>query len=425
MVVTFLCLLTVSATAQANVSGYTSIDYDESTNTVIAYSETDTDYSLVGEYRAYVTMTVRKDSGSIVANGSANDTHGNGFASILLEFAGEPNTTYTAVGRHRVYLELWDYYPTYPYEQFFYDNWYFTNFEGQNINALRSYDFFSPSYFQFRRRNEIVPLGSTYDSVSTNRPIVTIFVPPNAMDGDTVEFSVSVQDETPTGYQWSFETTSGGNNPQVNFSNPTAATTTAQAHWFAKPNQPCSPNQPSPTDPYYNSQYKIKVRVTFQTGSPINKEAPFKVNAYWFPTGNVDYPRTQGDPEYRFDATRNLWTIIGAGTLNRIVSPVINHIPTTSQFHNKVQQHEEVHITQWETGMWSDLYKIDNLLPRLLLLTNSELQPLQQEFFRKKEEWREDQRKELIRRLPAGEREAYNVSDQIAPRYAYQNCNRF
>ena len=102
IVITFLCLLTATAAAQATVSGYTSIDYDESTNTIIAYSETDMDYSLVGEYRAYVTMTVRKDSGIIVAYGSANDNRGNGFASILLEFAGEPNTTYTAVGRHRV-----------------------------------------------------------------------------------------------------------------------------------------------------------------------------------------------------------------------------------------------------------------------------------------------------------------------------------
>lgn len=167
VVITFLCLLTVSAMAQAIVSGYTSIDYDESTNTVIAYSETDMDYSLVGEYRAYVNLTVTRSSGGTAAYGSANDTHGNGFASLFLEFAGVADTTYTAVGRHRVYLELWDYYPTFPYEQFFYDNWYFSNFEGQTINEPLSYDFISPGNFYFRRRNEIVPLGSTYDSVST------------------------------------------------------------------------------------------------------------------------------------------------------------------------------------------------------------------------------------------------------------------
>jgi hypothetical protein len=314
---------------------------------------------------------------------------------------------------------------------FYYDNWYFTSYEFQGIYQPWYYSFFRPGYEFFQRRTKYVPLGSTYDSVSTTeiRPTVTISVPSNATDGDTVEFRVSVENGTPTGYQWSFEPISGGNNPQVNFSNPTGMTTTAKAHWFAKPDQPCSPNNPSPTDPYYNSKYTIKVKVTFQDRSPITKKAPFTVNAYWFPTGDVDYPMTPGQPEYFFDTTRNLWTIVGPmgedGGLRRVVSPIRNYIPETSQFHNKVQKHEEVHVMQWTTGMWSDLYVINNLMPRLLPLTNPSLQPLQQEVFRKIQEWREEQRQELIRRLPAGEREAYDVSDQIAPRYAYQNCGRF
>lgn len=163
--------------------------------------------------------------------------------------------------------------------------------------------------------------------------------------------------------------------------------------------------------------------------SPITEKAPFTVNAYWFPTGDVDYPMTLGQPQYFFDTTRNLWTIVGPmgedGGLRRVVSPIVNHIPETSQFHNKIQKHEEVHVRQWTTGMWSDLYVINNLMPRLLPLTNPSLQPLQQEVFDKKQKWREEQRQELIRRLPAGEKEAYDVSDQIAPRYAYQNCRRF
>lgn len=63
------------------------------------------DYILVGEYRAYVTLTVTNNSGGVAASGSANDYHGNGFAGIELNFAGVSNTTYTVVGGHRVYLE--------------------------------------------------------------------------------------------------------------------------------------------------------------------------------------------------------------------------------------------------------------------------------------------------------------------------------
>lgn len=168
--IVFLCLITISATAQANVSGYTSINYDETTNTLTAYSETDSDYSLVGEYRAYVGLTVRKSSGVLAAYGSANDTHGNGFASVVLNFAGEPDTTYTAVGNHRIFAELWDYADTYPYQRFYYDDWYFTQFESQGIYVPWSYDFTSPGYYFYRRPNDIIYLGSTYDSDSTTTP---------------------------------------------------------------------------------------------------------------------------------------------------------------------------------------------------------------------------------------------------------------
>lgn len=52
---------------------------------------------------------------------------------------------------------------------------------------------------------------------------VTINVPETAFDGDMVQFSVSVQGGTATAYQWSFQPTRGGNNPQVNFSDPAGA----------------------------------------------------------------------------------------------------------------------------------------------------------------------------------------------------------
>src|SRR5437588_687805 len=133
---TFLCLMVVSAAAQefgSGVSGYTSIDYDDSTNTVMAYSETDVDYDMGGDYQAYVGLTVTNDSGLIVASGSARDYDEVGSVAIELDFAGELDTTYTAVGRHRAYAYLWDYDDFYPYRIFYYDDWYFTYFEGVGI----------------------------------------------------------------------------------------------------------------------------------------------------------------------------------------------------------------------------------------------------------------------------------------------------
>jgi hypothetical protein len=122
------------------------------------------------------------------------------------------------------------------------------------------------------------------------KPKVELTVPTTAKDGETVTFSVATPDATPVGYQWSFTAPNGaGNNPQVNFATPNAASTTATAHWFASPNQPCSSGTPSNTDPYYNSQYKIKVKVTFQGGQEVTKEKNFVVNTWVDPAGYVHH----------------------------------------------------------------------------------------------------------------------------------------
>jgi hypothetical protein len=79
----------------------------------------------------------------------------------------------------------------------------------------------------------------------TVEPQIILNVPQTAKDGDTVTFSVTVLGGTPTSYQWSFESPQGaGNNPQVNFSSPNNATTTALAHWFALPDQECASEPP-------------------------------------------------------------------------------------------------------------------------------------------------------------------------------------
>ncbi len=261
----------------------------------------------------------------------------------------------------------------------------------------------------------------TYCDASCDiRPRVTINVPKAALDGDTVEFSVSVEDGTPTSYQWSFEPTSGGNNPQVNFTNPTTATTMAKAHWFAKPDIPC---------PSLNSKYTIKVKVTFQNGSPITEQAPFTVSVGTNWGGQALAPTTlapAGTLDTAYDISRGVWVIVGRGSLTRVLSPIMMRTPETSQFYNKTRRHEQVHEQQYTgDGIYSDLYQIDDVMPRLYQLSNSNKQVLEQMAFEAVEGWRREQDIILRQRLPQAEMEAYAVSDLIAPRYVFQEqCPR-
>ncbi len=103
-----------------------------------------------------------KSSGGYAASGG-----GYGYAAVELIFPGEPGETYTAVGNHRARLQMWDYVDTFPREIYYYDNWYFTSYEAQNIYQPWYYYFGSPGNYVYRRRDDIVSAGRTHDSVST------------------------------------------------------------------------------------------------------------------------------------------------------------------------------------------------------------------------------------------------------------------
>jgi hypothetical protein len=227
-----------------------------------------------------------------------------------------------------------------------------------------------------------------------------------------------------TGYQWSFEPTSGGNNPQMNFTTPTQATTDAKAHWFAKPDHPCDANP--------SSTYKIKLKITYQDVQQRTKdktgEANFTVNVLlreW--VAKVPEPNTEGAAEIKYDTSSGLWRVVGPGTLQRVPNaPDMSRVPETTQFYNKILKHEEVHVEQYATGIYSDLYQIDNLMPHLFPLTDPNKQPLEQKVFHAIQDWRKSEGIILEQRVNSqGEREAYLVSDQIAPRYLFHNCGRF
>lgn len=244
-------------------------------------------------------------------------------------------------------------------------------------------------------------------------------------DGETASFNVTVQDGVPIGYLWTFEAPNGaGNNPNVTFTSPNTDSTMTDAHWFARPNQACPPSS-DPNHSYYNSRYTIKAKVTFQGGREITKDTTLTVNAYWSPAGYVAPPSISGGPIYGFDPQRNLWVITGPGNMQRALSPRVINVPSTSQFYNKTVQHEQKHEAQYATGMLSDLFTVNSLFSVLSTITNTSEAGLLNNVNQATINWYAQQSSVLQGRLPAAEREAFDVSDPIAPQYIYQNCGRY
>ncbi|MDQ1640408.1 MAG: hypothetical protein QOF62_3747 [Pyrinomonadaceae bacterium] len=170
LLVLFCCLgVAVETRAQA-VTGYTEIDYYADTDTLDAYSETDLDWDLVGEYDAYVSLTIRDGNFSVVAQGSEEDQW-NGVASVELFYSGtNPDTTYIAKGFHKPIADLWDYDYAWPYRTYYYDDYYFGYFENQGIYSPWYYYFLSPGFQEIHRRTAPISVGSTFDTDSVTTP---------------------------------------------------------------------------------------------------------------------------------------------------------------------------------------------------------------------------------------------------------------
>ncbi len=65
-----LCCLGVAVDTRAEaITGFTQIDYYADTDTLDAYSETDVDLSLAGDYDAYVSLRILDGGGFIIASG--------------------------------------------------------------------------------------------------------------------------------------------------------------------------------------------------------------------------------------------------------------------------------------------------------------------------------------------------------------------
>jgi hypothetical protein len=243
-------------------------------------------------------------------------------------------------------------------------------------------------------------------------------VPDCRQDGDTASFSVTVTGTDPSApptYQWSFKAPGGaGNNPNVNFTDPTSASTKTDGHWFAYPNQEC-PDAP------LTSTYEIRVDVTIPNRKPKNKKSKLTIN---LPNvaGRTGNPVFFGGPDVTFDDKRKLYFVSGPGTMTRLIAPPEILVLPTSQFYDKTVAHENQHVLQYTIGLNSDLYTVAGIMAVLSPLTDSTAAGLKSKIDTAAQAYLDSQNALAKSRRDAAEIDAYNVSDPILPRYAYQRC---
>jgi hypothetical protein len=247
-------------------------------------------------------------------------------------------------------------------------------------------------------------------------PQVTISGSESGEDIANVSWTATATGGTVLSYQWDFQFPQGsGNVPNVDIMPQGQSMVNLTAKWFAYPADECGAAN--------ESTYTILLFVEFQGGTEIQQEKPLQVTLPWSRLGQTGV-RFSGSPTIGFDAQRNLWVVTGTGTLKReVVSDIL--IPSSSQFRNKAEEHEEVHVTQYETGLMSELFKVEDFFNLIKDLTGTSQAELESKIDQAFDEWITDQGAEELLKLNQAEREAYAVSDQIDPKFVYQNCGQY
>jgi len=163
----FCCSIALTEVRAQTVSGYTSIDYDQDTSIVDAYSETDNDYDVEGAYHAWVALSVTDQDNSVMGYQNATDDGAMGFASVDIQFTGSADSTYTARGLHKLIAQQWDYdYSFWPtVTTIWYDYYDFSDFAAAGIQVPVFYAFQGTDSEVTRSSPQII-LGTTYDDAS-------------------------------------------------------------------------------------------------------------------------------------------------------------------------------------------------------------------------------------------------------------------
>jgi len=245
-------------------------------------------------------------------------------------------------------------------------------------------------------------------------PNFTVSGPQSAIDGGSANFAIQVLSGTPTWYLWAFTYPAGaGNNPSVSFSPNNQASTTTNAHWFALPDSTCGAGTAS--------TYTITASVGW-TNAPVGQKTT-SLQVYLPPTmGYVDPGEADvtGQPVTSFDEVNQVFTVYSMGNLARKVPTAHINVPSSSQFYSKTVAHEQVHVTQWQSGLFSDLFVPADFYNQIKGLTDPTLQGLVDQIASARAAYRYSQLLAANSRLATAEQQAYAVSDLIAPQYLYQ-----
>ncbi|HXG95237.1 MAG TPA: hypothetical protein VNN73_23070 [Blastocatellia bacterium] len=224
-------------------------------------------------------------------------------------------------------------------------------------------------------------------------------------DGDTVNWTVTVTGGTAVSYEWTgvtYQSTGNGNDPNVTFSSTSTQTTTTNAHWYAYPDEECGAQA--------GSVYKIKCKVHFSDGDKKSGEALMVVNGWWDPAGTTASATISGGPRIGFDTSQNLWIVIGPGSLQRNLPTPVIYVPATSQFYNKTVTHENEHVAQWQSGVFSDFLTVGGLMAVLYPLTDATQNGLITKISNASNAWFANQQTIYNNRLPTAEKAAYYIS---------------
>ena len=195
------------------------------------------------------------------------------------------------------------------------------------------------------------------DQMRSDTDTLTVTVisiePKTVNDGDSVDFEV-LGAESASVFSWGWEIPSElgsnpdvGNNPEVVFS-PTDSreTTIDNAKWYAYPNRECPTRRLDAASK--SSVYTITCDMTFPDGRSFTASSTLTVNVPWVLGGFVEIGFS-GSPTIERESVTQLWKVTGRGNMQRNIHSR-NSVPASSQFHEKVRDHEDVLYTQFNPG---------------------------------------------------------------------------
>lgn len=257
---------------------------------------------------------------------------------------------------------------------------------------------------------------SQYRYGQTPPPSVSIGGDGDEWDGQTGHtFSLSVLGGTPTQYAWQYSNPpDSGNNPNVAFGG-WGATVTTDAHWFASPDGVCSGATPSP---YTIHGLASIAEVWYQASTPYRIHIPN-------PSGETYSPKVYGYADMMNPTGGSGLYTVGQSHYYRTQPTVAIKALPGSQFLGKVTAHENVHVQQFTSGLFSaywDPIAAYNLVRNFTYTTHAALSARLSAAI---DAYHAGQDALVEAQMPGAEAQAYVVSDPIAPMYFYQAaCGR-